>query len=191
MKRDENVSMSMNYAEYAYGVKCEGKLLVKRILVSIFFIALFVVGTSFVCGWISNFNAPPLELVVIGVCGVGYFFASSRLKLEYEYIIASAQVEFDVIYGARTRKELITVSLDDVERIAAYNAETAKYIESKKISKVYDYCSSKKSKRRYFMLVKNGKDNFVIYFDAVAHTLDVLKFFRASIVEIDKEIYDM
>ena len=179
----------MNYAEYTCNVKCEGSLLVKKIILIIVFLAIFAVGTAATCGWIIN--APPLELIVIGVCGVGYFFASSRLKIEYEYIIASAQVEFDVIYGARVRKELFTISLDDVERIAPYNADTAKYIESKKISKVHDFCSSKKSKRRYFMLLKKGNSYDVIYFDAVARTLDVLKFFRASIVEIDKEIYDM
>ena len=189
MKRDENEAMSMNYAEYACNVRCEGKLLLKRILLIIFFLALFVVGTAAVCGWIIY--APTLELIVIGVCGVGYFFASSRLKIEYEYIIASAQVEFDVIYGARTRKEIFTISLDDVERIAPYNADNAKYIDSKKVSKVYDFCSAKKSKRRYFMLVRKDRTNFVIYFDAVSRTLDVLRFFRASIVEIDKEIYDM
>ncbi len=179
----------MNYAEYTCNVRCEGKLLLKRILLVLVFLALFVVGTAAVCGWIIY--APTLELIVIGVCGVGYFFASSRLKLEYEYIIASAQVEFDVIYGARSRKELFTISLDDVERIAPCNSDTEKYIDSKKVSKVYDFCSSKKSKRRYFMLVRKDGSNFVIYFDAVARTLDVLKFFRASIVEIDKEIYDM
>ncbi len=181
--------MSMNYAEYACNVRCEGKLLLKRILLIVFFLALFVVGTAAVCGWIIY--APTLELIVIGVCGVGYFFASSRLKLEYEYIIASAQVEFDVIYGARTRKELFTISLDDVERIAPYTPDNAKYIDSKNVSKVYDFCSSKKSKRRYFMLVRKDRTNFVVYFDAVSRTLDVLKFFRASIVEIDKEIYEM
>lgn len=189
MKRDENEALSMNYAEYTCAVKCEGKLLLKRIILILFFLALFVVGTAAVCGWIIY--APTLELIVIGVCGVGYFFASSRLKIEYEYIIASAQVEFDAIYGARTRKEIFTISLDEVERIAPYNSDTAKYIESKNVSKSYDFCSSKKSKRRYFMLVRKDRSNFVIYFDAVARTLDVLKFFRSAIVEIDKEIYDM
>ncbi len=189
LKRDENVAMSMNYAEYICKVKTEGLLLVKKILVIVLFLSLFIVGTWAICGGIIY--TPPLELIVIGVCGVGYFFASSRLKIEYEYIIASAQVEFDVIYGARKRKELFTVSLNDVERIAPYNNDTAKYIENKNVGKVYDFCSSKKSKRRYFMLVKKDNTSFVIYFDAVARTLDVLKFFRASIVEIDKEIYDM
>ena len=181
--------MSMNYAEYTCNVKCEGKLLIKKIILIIVTLVVFAVGTAATCGWIIN--APPLEFIVIGVCGVGYFFANERIKIEYEYIIASAQVEFDIIYGARVRKELFTISLDDVERIAAYNSDTQKYIESKNVTKVYDFCSSKKSKRRYFMLVRKDKTNYVIYFDAVARTLDVLKFFRSSIVEIDKEIYDM
>ena len=189
LKRDENVSMSMNYAEYITSVKCEGKLLVKRIIVTLLFLLIFAIGTWAICGGIIN--APPLELLVIAFCGIGYFFASGRLKIEYEYIVASAQVEFDAVYAQRKRKEIVTVSLDDAERIAPYNDAAESYIKSKKISKVYDFSSGKNSKRKYFMLINKKGEYTVIFFDAVSKTLDVLKFFRSAIVEIDKEIYEM
>lgn len=189
LKQNENVSMSMNYAEYITSVKCEGALLIKRIAVTLLFLLLFSVGTWAICGGVIN--APPLELLVIAICGIGYFFAFGRLKIEYEYIIASAKVEFDAIYAQRKRKEIITVSLDDAERIAPYNAAAENYIKSKNISKIYDFSSSKNSKRKYFMLLNQKGTNIVIFFDAVSKTLDVFKFFRSSIVEIDKEIYEM
>lgn len=189
LKQNENVSMSMNYAEYITSVKCEGALLIKRIAVTLLFLLLFSVGTWAICGGVIN--APPLELLVIAICGIGYFFAFGRLKIEYEYIIASAKVEFDAIYAQRKRKEIITVSLDDAERIAPYNAASENYIKSKNISKIYDFSSSKNSKRKYFMLLNQKGTNIVIFFDAVSKTLDVFKFFRSSIVEIDKEIYEM
>lgn len=186
LKRDENVSMSMNYAEYVVTKKAEGALLVKRIITCLVFFLLFVV-----LSYIVFQGTPVLEILVIAVCGIGWFFTYSSLKIENEYVVASAKVEFNRITGQRKRKEIITVSLDDVERIAPYNDETAAYIKEKNVSKVYDFCSSKKSKRRYFMMHKKDGIYQVIYFDAVSKTLDVLKFFRSSLVEIDKEIYDM
>jgi len=189
LKRDENVSMSMNYAEYIVNARVEGKLLVRRILIALIFLALLAAGTWAVCGGIVYM--PPIELLVIGICGVGFYFTNESTRLEYEYIVASAKVEFDTIYGQRRRKEIITVSLDDIERIAPFNSETSAYIKSKKIEKSYDFCSSLKSKRRYFMFGKIEGCNTVIYFDAVSKTLDVLRFFRSNIVEIDKDIYNM
>lgn len=189
LKRDETMSMSMNYAEYIVNVRAEGTLLLKKILTAVAFIVLFILGTVAVCGGIVN--TPPLELLVIAFCGIGYFFVSGCFRIEYEYIVASAQVEFDAIYAQRRRKEKLTVSLDDVQRIAPYNDETAKYIAAQNVARTYDFCSSKASKRRYFMLVKKDGASFVIYFDAIAKTLDVMRFFRSSIVEIDKTIYEM
>ena len=189
LKQNENVSLSMNYAEYITAVKTEGALLTKKLIAIVAFLALFAAGTWAMCGGIVNM--PPCELLVIGVCGIGYFIVSSNLNVEYEYIVASAQVEFDAVYSHKKRKEILTVSLDNVERIAPANKENMSYITSKSFAKTYDFCSSKKSKRRYFMIVKKGTENTLIYFDAIAKTLDVLKFFRSNIVEIDKEIYDM
>ena len=189
LKRDENVSMSINYAEYIVNVKLEGKLLIKRIVITLVFLILLAAGTWAVCGGIVNM--PPIEILVLGVCGIGYYFAVENTRIEYEYIVASAKVEFDKICGQRRRKEVLTVSLDDIERIAAVNSDTAAYIKSKNAEKIHDFCSSIKSKRRYFMLGKINGTTTVIYFDAVSKTLDVLKFFRSNIVEIDKEIYDM
>lgn len=186
LKRDESVSMSMNYAEYIVTAKAEGKLLLKRIIVSLVFLLAFIV-----LSYIVFQGTPVLEILVIAFCGIGFYFAYSRLRIEYEYIVASAQVEFNTIYASRKRKEIITVSLDNVEKIAPYNEAASAYIKGKDVVKVYDFCSSKKSKRRYFMMHKKDGKYQVIYFDAVSKTLDVLKFFRSGIVEIDKEIYEM
>lgn len=191
LKKDESVILSMNYAEYIVNVKCEGKILVKKLLTIIFFLLLFIIGTWAVCGGIIY--TPPLEILVIAICFIGYFFARGYFNIEYEYIVASAMIEFDAIYGQRKRREIITVSLDKAERIAPYNNSNAQYIKNKAPEKVYDFCSSKNSKRRYFILFydeRNGK-NTVIYFDAISKTLDVIKFFRSQIVEIDKDIYNM
>ncbi len=188
LKQDEALSMSMNYAEYLVSHKSK-KLVLKRIVVSVVFLAIFLVATYCVCGGIIN--TPPLELLVIGVCGVGYFFASSLLKIEYEYVVASAQVEFSVIYGQRKRKDLLLVSLNDVERIAPVNQTNKHYIENLGCDKIYDFSSGPDSKRKYFMLANCGGKKSVIYFDAISKTLDVLKYFRSNIVEIDKDIYNM
>ena len=189
LKRDESLSIGMNYGEYITEAKCEGKLLARKIL-CIVITALFVlVGSWALLGGVIN--APPLELLVLGAAGIGFFFASGSYKLEYEYIVASAQIEFDVIRRRTRRKEILTVSMDDISRIAPVNAETERYIASQNVTKFYDFCSSKKSARRYFLLARIGSENTVVYFDAIAKTLDVMKFFRAAIVEIDKEIYAM
>ena len=189
LKRNENVTMSMNYAEYIVNVKAEGKLLIQKLLIILTFLILLAAGTWAVCGGIVNM--PPIEILVIGACGIGFYFVFEKTRIEYEYVVASAMVEFDVIHGQRRRKNVLTVSLDDVERIAPVNTETLSYIEARKPVRSYDFCSSSKSQRRYFMFAMINGISTVIYFDAVSKTLDVLKFFRSNIVEIDSEIYDM
>lgn len=189
LKQNESVSLSMNYGEYITEVKCEGKLLTRKLACIFVTLAVFLVGSWAVFGGVVN--APTLELLVLGFCGIGFFFASGSYKIEYEYIVASAQIEFDAVYRQRKRKELFTLSLDNVERIAPVNETTKSYISSHSSAKVYDFCSSKKSPRRYFLLYRNGNDEKIVYFDAVSKTLDVLKFYRSGILEIDKTIYDM
>lgn len=189
LKSKESVTMSMNYAEYATSVKTEGKLLLKSVLLKIFTLILLIFCTWFICGGVVYM--PPCEILVLGFCGIFYFFASSRLKLEYEYIVTSGQVEFDVIYNQRKRKEVITISLSDAERIAPYNEQTKLYLDSKDIVKTYNFSSSKSSKRRYFILTKVDGKYVLILFDAISKTLDVMKFYKGALVEIDKEIYNM
>lgn len=189
LKSDESITMSMNYAEYAVTVKKEGKLLLKSVLLKLFTLLLFVAGTWFVCGGVVYM--PPLEIIIIGFCAVFYFLASSRLKIEYEYIVTSGMIEFDAIYNQRKRKEIATFSLSDAERIAPYNDSTKSYIQSKNIESVYDFCSSSASKRRYFILLRIDGNYVLVYFDAISKTLDVMKFYKGSLVEIDKEIYYM
>lgn len=189
LKRDESLSIGMNYGEYITEAKCEGKLLVRKILCIAGVLLFVVVGSWALLGGLIN--APPLELLVLGAAGIGFFFLSGCYKLEYEYIVASAQIEFDVIYRQRRRKELLTISMDEISRIAPLNSETERYIASQGVTKFYDFCSSKNSKRRYFLLRNTASEKTVVYFDAVAKTLDVMKFFRPGIVEIDKEIYSM
>lgn len=189
LKSSESVTMSMSYAEYVTAVKKEGKLLFKSIVLKLFTAVLFLIASWAVCGGVVYM--PACEIIVIAFCAIFYFVASSKHKVEYEYIVASGQVEFDAIYNQRKRKEIITVTLSDAERIAPYNDTTKEYISSKKISTTYDFCSSKSSKRRYFILAKKDRNYVLVYFDAISKTLDVMKFFKGALVEIDKEIYNM
>lgn len=189
LKQSESVSLSMNYGEYITEVKCEGKLLARKLACLFGTVLVFLVGSWVVMGGIIN--APTLELLVLGVCGIGWFALSACYKIEYEYIVASAQIEFAAVYRQRRRKELFTLSLDKVERIAPVNRETEAFLASHSSAKRYDFCSSKKSPRRYFLYYRDGSDERIIQFDAVSKTLDVLKFYRSSILEIDKEIYAM
>lgn len=189
LKQNESVSLSMNYGEYITEVKCEGKLLVRKLACICGTLLVFLLGSWAIMGGIIN--APTLELLVLGFCGIGFFALSGCYKIEYEYIVASAQIEFDAVYRQHRRKELFTLSLDKVKRIAPVNAETEKFIASRTSAKQYDFCSSKKSPRRYFLCYRDGVDEKIVFFDAVSKTLDVLKFYRSSILEIDKEIYDM
>ena len=191
LKRDESLSIGMNYGEYITDAKCEGKLLVRKVLCIVGTLLFTLIGSWFILGGTGKFNAPPLEIIVLGAAGIGFYFISGCYKLEYEYIIASAQIEFTVIYNRRRRKEVLSLSMDNIDRIAPVNADTERYIESLHAGKFYDFSSSKKSKRRYFLSAKIGSEKMVVYFDAVSKTLDVPKFFRPNIVEIDRDIYNM
>lgn len=186
LKRNESEVMGINYAEYLTGVKCEGKWLVRKLLCIAVTVVLLLIGSWAVLGGIIN--APPLELLVLGACGILFFFASGIYKVEYEYVVASAQIEFDAIYRQHRRREILTVSMDEVERIAPVNETNRQVLASQKPDKVYDFCSSKGSPRRYFMLVKKGAELTVIYFDAIPKTLEVMKFYRSGIVEMDNTI---
>lgn len=191
LKRDESLSIGMNYGEYITEAKCEGKLLVRKIVCIVGVLLFTLVGSWLILGGTGRFNAPPLEILVLGAAGIGYYFLSACYKLEYEYVVASAQIEFSIIYNRRRRRDVLTVSMDSISRIAPVNSDTERYIASQNVTKKYDFCSSAKSKRRYFLLMQNGADRTVVYFDAIAKTLDVMRFYRPALVEIDKDIYEM
>ena len=79
----------------------------------------------------------PLIVIIVGVIA---YILYGRLKVEYEYIFTSGELDIDKIMNKRKRKRLLTVDCKNIEIVAptnskVYDAEISKY------SKLYD-CSS-------------------------------------------------
>ncbi len=60
---------------------------------------------------------------IIFIFGIGYgaYYLSSKLNVEYEYIITNGILDIDKITNKSTRKRIISVELGDVTRLEKYN----------------------------------------------------------------------
>lgn len=72
---------------------------------------------------------------IILCCGLGYgaFWLSSKLNVEFEYIITNGTLDIDKIINKSSRKRILSLELSQVTRLEKYNPAAVTNINEKEI----------------------------------------------------------
>lgn len=120
--------------------------------------------------WIGGAVYTGIGIVFLGL---SYYFVP-KISAEYEYVYCDGQVDFDRINGGVRRKNLLKVDFDQMVTIAPKNSHALDgYKHSGVIVK--DFSSQNKDAKIYAMVVKNGEQTTVIYFEPNEKMLSIMK----------------
>jgi ABC-type transport system involved in multi-copper enzyme maturation permease subunit len=104
------------FFEQIVSIKKSGKALIIGISVWIF--ALFII--AFLLLFASSLVGGFAPFLVIGV-GYGAWWLTSKLNIEYEYIVTNGEMDIDKIINKSARQRVSSFKIANVERIEKYN----------------------------------------------------------------------
>ncbi len=171
--------------EYVVAPKKQGKYLLKRTLMIVAYIflimALLVLMLSF------KALTPVFALSLVFVLIVIYF-TWRYVSVEHEYSMVSGEVTFSVIYGGRTRKQVVCFRLKDCTMIApAHVKEWQERAELFGAKKEYSALSSADAPDAYFATFEDEKqEKCIVYFEATEKALKICRFYNPSATVITK-----
>ncbi len=176
-----------NYVEYSVECKKDGKLKLRKlwlILAYVGFVALylllFVVLTKIV----------PLVAILPLLLWILIFFTWRYTQVEYEYAIIQGAFNFSVIYGNRTRRDLLEVKIKDMTTIAPYEGEMIARTEAPDIKHTYNFTSSKDSPDAYAALWTTEEgEKCALLFEATNKTLKICKFYNNPVTTVKEVRY--
>ena len=103
-------------------------------------------------------------------------FIFSRLKIEYEYIYADGQIDFDRISGNARRKTLMRVDIENAEVIAPTNSDSIKAYNNNDRIKVKDFSSYDSNVSTYSMIVSKNGELYKIIFEPSERMIKSMKY---------------
>lgn len=120
-----------------------------------------------------------LSLIVLLTFSIGYSAYYFR-RVDYDYRIIGNELCFSVVYNRRRRKEICTLDISTLEKIAPYAGKYIDDLEKESCDKVCDYSSSP-SDPYVFYAVKNDEEKKIktIYlFNASEKMLKLIKLYN-------------
>ena len=128
-----------------------------------------------VCSFILVLINPALIITPIVAIAITVFIFS-RLKIEYEYIYADGQIDFDRISGNARRKTLMRVDIENAEVIAPTNSDSIKAYNNNDRIKVKDYSSYDSNVSTYSMIVSKNGELYKIIFEPSERMIKSMKY---------------
>lgn len=104
------------FFEQIVSIRKSGKALIIGISVWIF--ALLIIAFLFL--FAGSLVGPFLAILIIGV-GYGAWWLTSKLNIEYEYIVTNGEMDIDKIINKSARQRVSSFKLINVERVEKYN----------------------------------------------------------------------
>ena len=119
-------------------------------------------------------------LAIIGSVYLGYK-QFIKLDVEFEYIYLSGEIDFDKIMAKSTRKRLLTVKCDKVERFGEYTDTSKEKFQSEHFDKRFDFRSNTDQKV-YFMILKHKEHGkILVLFEPEERILKDMKRFMKNV----------
>ena len=167
---------SPNYAEYTVEQKPEGKYLVRRILMIVFYVAFSGVWLGVLVGVLKLWPFGALWPVLLAII---VFFTWRFVAMEHEYVIQSGMITFTEVFGHRTRKKAFEYKIRDMKKIAPTTDEyAAEYADA---SVTGDFRGSVKSPDSYFFTYGDeGGKKCVVFFEATNKAIKVMRFYNGQ-----------
>lgn len=94
-----------------------------------------------------------LAILIVGGLFYGAFKLSSRLNVEYEYILTNGELDVDKIIAQSTRRRMVTLKCSDIEKVG-------KYQEGMKTHGKFLMCANP-SDNAFYVLARDTKNEAV------------------------------
>ncbi|MBO5649364.1 MAG: hypothetical protein J6S76_05570 [Clostridia bacterium] len=167
-----------NYVEYCVEKRPEGAYRRNRILL---LLACILVAVAIIP--IVTYSSAGKALITfvpiwMALCGIGYWFLSRFVNIEYEYRVIQGEFQMDIVYGQRQRKEVMSCRVRDMEIVHPYDEEGKAAVAACNV--VYDCSISQKKPTPdvyYLTYTEEGK-KYAVIFEATKKALDVMKFYN-------------
>ena len=170
--------------EFAVDQKIEGRWLLARILLVIFYV--LVAAGILLAGVGTKIFVPLLALVPV-LIWLLVFVTWRYTDVTYEYSITSGVLTFAKIYGNRSRRVFLELNLREASRIAPLDdAAEAQKAAKWHPEREYSAISSLKAPDIYFILFEHTdhrakeKRRTVFYFEATNRALQICRFYNPS-----------
>ena len=167
----------MEFKEYMIKRKKDAK---ETILTALLYLAATIIAIACFIGLASWGGIGTL-------LGAGCYYAAyriaSKFNREFEYIITGDCIDIDVIYNAKSRKRLISFTMENAEIIASVNDANHKQLLKGEYQKVIDATSGYGNSVVYFAVVDKGGRQLV-KFEPPHAALEALRKFAPSKVVI-------
>ena len=168
--------------EFVVSQKIEGKWRLARIGMILLYIS-FVLGA--LLAGISLNILPPLALVPVFTWML-VFFTWRYVSVEYEYSITSGELTFSKVFGNRSRRTVLRLSMRQAVRIAPLeNEQEVARANAYRPEREFSAISSPKAPDIYFILFEyaaGGKEKHraIFYFEATQRALQICRFYNPS-----------
>lgn len=174
--------------EYVVAQKSEGKFKTMKIVLFIIY-ATYVIGIMAI---ILNFAVAlvPLYALVPVTTWMLVFFTWKYTNPEYEYVVNSGHLVFTTVYGRRTRKEMLKLTLKDCKTIAPLNDEYRKKLDEFAPTLTFSALSSINAQDAYFATFETEDgQKAVFYFEATEKMLKICRMYNSSATVMTKVRY--
>ncbi len=164
--------------EYTVEQKAEGKFRLMKIA----FMALYIIYPLIFLAVVFITQLFQLFALVAVTEWMLVYFTWKYTKPEYEYSVTSGRVTFSVIYGKRSRREMLTLTIKECLMIApAVEREWIERLELYAPEVVYSAVSSADSPDKYYAAFESedGK-KCVFYFEATEKMLKLCRNYNSA-----------
>ena len=176
--------------EFAVRQKLEGRWILARIGLIFFYVA--YVLAWLIMGLQLRIIVPLLALIPITLWII-IFITWRYVSVEYEYSITSGVLTFSKVFGNRSRRKMLEITLKDAVRIAPLdNAEHSARATAWHPEREYSAISSLTAPDIYYILFEfedlrqKEKRRAIFYFEATAKALSVCRFYNPSATTVTK-----
>ena len=167
-----------NTYEFVVAQKSEGKARLTRILAIVAYVLVFLIAFVVLC--VSNLMQFVAVLVMVYIPLV--VFTWRFFSVEFEYSMTSGIMTFSHIYGGKSRKEKLSVTIKDMKEIAPYTEEARVHLETLGLKQNHLFVSSLSAPDMYYAVFEANGEMQVVYFEATQKALQILRFYNTSTV---------
>ena len=174
MARYEADMLNAGYCEYLVSVKPSPAAKAAKTLIIVCAAAL-----ASVMLFLTLMTIPAVSFLLLAVIVFLSWYIWQFTKVEYEYIIASGELELSKIYGARVRKNVLTLKLSEVSEIFPETSASGASASDKSGSAVR--ACNKGDKSAYCLrFASSDGEKKILVISAPEKTLSCLKYYRRS-----------
>ena len=168
--KHESDSLNTGYCEYLTKVNASSAVILARIMIILFTAVLIAAMLA-----VTLKTIPVVGFMLGALIVFMAWFVFQFTKIEYEYEIATGEFTLSKIYGARTRREVLSFKTADIITIAPESA-----LDSLKADNIIITCRKSDINRICILYTEtNGKKQSLVI-SAPDKTVSCLKYYKRS-----------